>query len=565
MARPIVVHVDRPLLGLLFRTKMRSLRNRIHQTIDQGPLRVMATSALMLVVWLGLYLLFHLTFSQLRRTPLQATVAIPLVFNFFFAVMLMLLTFSNAIIAYGSLFGRDESAYLLSSPVPPKDFVTLKYFESLLLASWSLILLGIPLMLAMADMAEDSVFYILFLAFFVAFIPIPGALGLFLAWAAARFFPRRIARTGAVACGLVIAILLLWGLQSLRFGGAETEAWLRSFYSRMSIIEAALLPNNWVATGIDHALNGNFSEALLYLGVTAANALFLSWLAVMIVSRWFDVALNRAATGRGTGKRSAAPASGGAAGLIFAYLPLPLRLVAAKDLRTFLRDPMQWSQLLILFALLGLYLANMPSLRTQLGDSGGWSLVIPFLNLCTLSLILATFTCRFVFPLVSLEGQKLWVIGLLPARLSEILLAKFAFAMTVTLFGAIGAMIVAAIMLELDLVWTVIHLMVTISICVALCGCAVGIGARVPMFHEPKIARIANGFGGTINLLASLGVVSLVLVAMGYATLRSRDLRIGDVPDILTLLVCLVAVAIGVGGGVFAMRIGAKHFDKIEV
>ena len=73
MAKPVVTHVDRPLLGLLFRIKMRSLRNRIHQTIQQGPLRVMATSALMLVVWFGLYMLFHLTFSQLRRTPLQAT------------------------------------------------------------------------------------------------------------------------------------------------------------------------------------------------------------------------------------------------------------------------------------------------------------------------------------------------------------------------------------------------------------------------------------------------------------------------------------------------------------
>ena len=208
MAKPIAAHVGRPLLGLLFRTKLRSLRNRIRQTIDQGPLRVTATGALMLVIWVGLYLLFYMTFIQLRRTPLEATVAIPLVFNFFFVVMLMLLTFSNAIIAYGSLFGKDESAYLLSSPVTPKDFVTLKYFESLLLASWSLILLGIPLMLAMADMAEENVFYVLFLAFFLAFIPIPGALGLFLAWAAARFFPRRIARKGAAACGVLIAFSL---------------------------------------------------------------------------------------------------------------------------------------------------------------------------------------------------------------------------------------------------------------------------------------------------------------------------------------------------------------------
>jgi len=553
------------LLGLLFRVKARSLRNRVRQTINQGPLRVTATAALMLVIWVGLYFLFDAVFKQLRRTPLEATVAIPLVFNFFFVVMLCLLTFSNAIIAYGSLFEREESAYLLSSPLSPKDVVTLKYLESLVMASWSLVLLGVPLMLAMANMTNEPYFYVLFLAFFLSFIPIPGALGLLLAWAAARFFPRRLARTAAGVAGVVTAGLLLWGLHTLQFAGGDTQVWLRTFYARMSIIEAALLPNHWVATGIDHALHDHLSKSLIYLGVTAANGLFLSWLVVVLVSHWFDGALNRAATGRGSGRRPAAAASGGVAGWIFAYLPLPLRLVAAKDLRTFFRDPMQWSQLLILFALLGLYLTNMPTLRTQLGGRGGWSLVIPFLNLCTLSLILATFTCRFVFPLVSLEGQKFWMIGLLPMRRSHILHAKFAFAMTVTLAGAVTAMIIASIILELDSIWTFIHLVATIAICVALCGCAVGIGARVPMFQERKLARIANGLGGTINLLASLAVAALVLTAMGYATYRSRDTNVGDWPDAITLITCLVAVIIGVSGGMFAMRIGAAHFDRVEI
>ena len=85
----------------------------------------------------------------------------------------------------------------------------------------------------------------------------------------------------------------------------------------------------------------------------------------------------------------------------------------AERLRTFVRDPAQWSQLTILFGLLVLYLANMPTLRLEFAASG-WFLFIPFLNLCAVSLILATFTCRFVFPLVSLEGHQMWLLGVLP-------------------------------------------------------------------------------------------------------------------------------------------------------
>jgi len=352
-------------------------------------------------VWLGLYFLFAGVFLQINRTPLEATVAMPMVFNFFFLAMLAMLTLSNAIIAYSALFSRPEAVYLLTAPLTPRDVVTLKYLESLALSSWSLVLLGLPLMMAMADEAGETVFYVLFIAFFLSFIPIPGALGLLLAWCAARFFPRRAVRWVVLLGAIAAAALVVMGIRTMQVGDAQAELWLRRFLARMSFVESVFLPNNWVASGIDHAVYRRFSESLLYLGVTLANAMFLSWLAVMIVSGYFDKAYDRASAGRSANRRPASPASGGHAGLVFCYLPRPLRLVAAKDLRTFFRDPLQWSQLVILFGLLALYLTNMPTLRLEFGATN-WFLAIPFLNLCAVSLILATFTCRFVFPLVSL-------------------------------------------------------------------------------------------------------------------------------------------------------------------
>jgi ABC-2 type transport system permease protein len=249
---------------------------------------------------------------------------------------------------------------------------------------------------------------------------------------------------------------------------------------------------------------------------------------------------------------------------VFWYLERPLRLVAAKDLRTFLRDPAQWSQLTILFGLLVLYLTNMPTLRLEFSASG-WFLVIPFLNLCAVSLILATFTCRFVFPLISLEGQKLWLMGVLPMRRGRILRAKFAFSMTVTLLVAFGSMTLAAYMLHLDTVWTVIHLAVTFGVCFGLCGFSVGIGARVPLFGQTNVARIANGLGGTLNLLASVALVSVLLLGVGVATWRSRNLPTNSIPDVISLLSCGLSIATGIAAGLYALRMGARHFDRVEV
>jgi ABC-2 type transport system permease protein len=556
----------RSRLGLLFRVRGRSVWNRIIVAVREAPVRLTTAILLIGVVWIGLYGLFRFVFHQLEQTPLEAAVAVPMVFNFFFLAMLALLAFSNAIISYSALFGREESSYLLTLPVAPIDVVTLKYIESTILSSWSVVLLGMPLMFAMAELREEPTSRLLFLAFFLAFIPIPGALGLLLSWSIARFFPRSATRGVWVGAGVVLALLVVGGLRTMAPQDTDeaAEMWLHSFLSSMSFVEAAFLPNNWVAAGIDHALQGKSSTALGYLGVTIANAMFISWLVVRLVSKHFDVAYDRASASRATGSRVASNASGGIAGRVFFYLPLPLRLVAAKDLRTFFRDPAQWAQLTILFGLLVLYLTNMPTMKLGL-QATGWMLMIPFLNLCAVSLILATFTCRFVFPLVSLEGQKLWLVGVLPVKRSRLLWSKLAFSMTVTLAVAVGAMGLAAAMLRMGPIWTVIHVGVTIGICFGLCGLSVGLGALLPMFDESNPARIANGLGGTTNLLISVAVVAVSLGGVLVATYRSRYLIPGTMPDAVSLSCVAGSVAVSVGAGLVALWVGGRKFDRAEV
>lgn len=551
-------------LPLLLRMKSLALRNRIRQTVDEAPIRVSVAVFLVGVIWYGLYLLFRTVFSQLERTPLEATVAIPLIFNFFFIAILALLMLSNAIILYGALFGNQESSFLLTLPMQPQDLVCLKYVESVFFSSWSLVLLGLPLMLAIARQTDRPEFYGLFIAFFLTFIPIPAALGALLAWAAARFLPRRAAGILALIASGVLAVFIVTGLRNMRVGDLAAEVWLRSFLTRMSFVEGAFLPNHWVASGIDHALHGKMGLSILYLAVTFANALFLSWLAVVLVSRRFDKALDRVTSGRTSGTRPASPASGGVSGMVFFYLPRPLRLIAAKDLRTFFRDPLQWSQLAILFGLLVLYLSNIPTLRLDL-SAPLWGLLIPFLHLCAVGLILATFTCRFVFPLVSLEGRQLWLLGVLPLRRGRILWAKFAFAMTVTVLVAVSAVAFGSAMIELSWSWTALHGLVSIAICFGLCGFSVGLGARFPMFQERNPARIANGIGGTINLLASLVLVTLLLSAVGYATWRSRGSSQEVTPDLTSVLLSLASILAAVSAGTLAMHAGARHFSRAEL
>src|SRR5690606_7512080 len=113
-------------------------------------------------------------------------------------------------------FRRRESAYLLASPIHPRDLVIVNYLECLVLSSWSLVLLGLPLMMAMARVFEESwTFYPLFLGLFLLFIPMPGAIGLLLAWGSAMLFPKTPRRMILTLAGLLLAGVIAWGYGTL--------------------------------------------------------------------------------------------------------------------------------------------------------------------------------------------------------------------------------------------------------------------------------------------------------------------------------------------------------------
>ena len=78
-----------------------------------------------------------------------------------------------------------------------------------------------------------------------------------------------------------------------------------------------------------------------------------------------------------------------------------------KDWRLLRRDPVQWSQFLIFFGLLGLYFLNVDRFNNPHSDIGyiTWINMVSFLNLAVVGLILSTFTTRFIYPMISLEGH----------------------------------------------------------------------------------------------------------------------------------------------------------------
>jgi ABC-2 type transport system permease protein len=252
-----------------------------------------------------------------------------------------------------------------------------------------------------------------------------------------------------------------------------------------------------------------------------------------------------------------------------------MRLVLIKDLTLFRRDPLQWSQFLLFFGLLSFYFIYVR--RFDYGRQlTGWMTAIGFMNLGVVGLILSTFTTRFVFPLISIEGQRFWILGTAPIDRRQIIWSKFIFATLVTSLPCCLLVFLSDVALQLwqRTPWMVaVHQLICWMLATGLSALSIGLGARMPDLHETAPAKIAAGFGGTLTLiLSALLVIAIVLPPSIPAYLMYTQTTLAKPPGLpemdfqfyfaVALLSCLAVTSLAV---VIPLRVGLRAFERMEL
>ena len=229
-------------------------------------------------------------------------------------------------------------------------------------------------------------------------------------------------------------------------------------------------------------------------------------------------------------------------------------LLVAKDMRLFLRDPAQLLQVGLFFGMLGFYIMLLPRLGEAFMFEDSWRRAVSLLNLTAVSMALATFTGRFVYPLLSLEGRRLWVLVLAPWPRQHVVMAKFAFALCVGLPVSTTLVALSGRMLELEQATIAYQAFVTLCIGIGLSACALGIGARLADYEEDNAAKLVSGFGGTMNLLASLIYVALMLGGAAIPLMASEMGWVGWAIGIAwTSIICIAWTG-------FSLHVARKWF-----
>ena len=206
------------------------------------------------------------------------------------------------------------------------------------------------------------------------------------------------------------------------------------------------------------------------------------------------------------------------------------RALLVKDLKVFLRDTTQWSQLLLLVALALVYVYNFRVL--DLDRIPYMSRLVKnayaFVNLAMAAFVTAAVAVRFVFPAVSAEGAAFWIVRTSPGQAVVVPLVealdgprsrswssprrsrsrRTSCSASTPFLRALGACGIAFMTL-------------------ALVGLACGMGAEHPRFAAENPTQVAGSYGGVaFMVLAVLYILTTVaLLAWPASTYLWHDYR----------------------------------------
>ena len=565
----------------LWRLESRILRASLGQLLATARLRLSLVAILTALLWLGLFFLVKEGFVFLRTTIPQPTQdqIVYAIFNTFYVALLVMLVFSSSLILYGSLFRSREVALLLTLPIRDERVFLHKFQEAIVLGGWGFLLLGSPMLVAYGVVAAAPWYYFaMVLPLMIAFVVIPVAVGAVLCLEVVFRMPGKRVQV-LFLLGLAViaaAVWFSWSLVGRPESDLLTPRWFQDTLGRLQLTEQRLLPSWWLSSGVLESAGGAWSEGVLFLTLLIANALFFRQVALWTASQIYRPAYNRLHGTASTRKRARVAALDRWMTRAMFCVPKSMRLMLGKDLRLFRRDPLQWTQFLILFALLGLYFVNVRRFSYSM-HYAPWVSMVSFMNLCVVGLLMSTFTTRFIFPMISLESRRFWLLGLLPLRRETIVWGKFVFAVGCLLLPCSLLILLSDSMLRVTPLMLADHQWTCAILCIGLSGIAVGLSARLPNLREQSPARIAAGFGGTLNLvLSTLYIVAVVgLTALPCHFYVASQAAHGLTPLkewtwldawVRTWLIAgtPASVLLGLTATALPMVIGIRAFRKIE-
>jgi ABC-2 type transport system permease protein len=520
---------------LLLSPKWLSWRNDFHRGSDRWAQRSLLL-LLGICFWVGTFYAIRRVLTYFQSVhELGPALAYQLLLIILLTFLSMLL-FSNLITALSAFFLAGDLDLIISTPLSQSDV----YYSRLMMtagnSSWMVLFFSLPIFAAYGSVFDGGIaFYLWVILCLPLFLIIPASLGVLATHLFVYFLPAKRIRDILLFVGLfafIVIYFLFRFSQPERLVQPESFGHFVQFLTAMETPSSMYLPSSWSAEIFAGALFNRSTDQGFFFAMLASYGLFLP-----LVTSWVSGAVYLDGWSKAQESRQGRRKFRWLDRLID-LLTRPfsavVRAILVKDIKTFIRDTTQWSQVFLLVALIVVYLYNfkvLPLDRSPM-PAGILRTVVAFANLALAGFVLSAVAMRFAFPAISLEGKAFWLLQTSPISLKALLWSKFWLNLLPLLF--LGELLVFSsnLMLRVPNWMMALSLITVFLMTFGITAICVGVGATYPKFTYDHVAEIPTSFGGAICMIFSIGFIGLIVVVEAWPIylLTSRALSSGGSP-----------------------------------
>jgi ABC-2 type transport system permease protein len=524
--------------------------------------------------WVGLFFLMHWLISAFYAVDVFGPILTAKLMELLLMGMFGMLCFSNTVTGLSTFYLSDDLELILSLPVPRWQFHLARLIDTAAQSSWMVVVFGLPVFFAYGLTHNAGADYYLLLAVVIpCFVAIPVSAGVVMATLLVTVFPARRVRELLLFAGvtaLVFVVVMLRVFRPERLVDAGNFDSVAAYVAELQAPVPLLVPPRWAAELLNNSLAGR-PMSWISLGLLVSGAIAFTGVGRWITTRLYDLGRSRSQEAQ-----KARLAKAGWLDTLLMVVTKPLTQAQAaviiKDVKSFIRDPGQWSQLLLVGSIVIISLVSVAALPVDVVKGpwmGTFRNVLAFGVLGLVGFVMAALAARFQFTAVSLEGHAWWVLRSSPITARQYLWAK--------LWPGLVAMIAVGELLAIASTWILgagqflmaVASLTALFLAMGIAGIAVGMGAMFPDFKVDNAARAAAGPAGVLFMVVSLTLVFAVIALEGYpvyvvlaAEVKSRVIT--DEQWIAIIGCFSLAAALCVGALFIPLKVGARRLWGAE-
>ena len=495
--------------GLVLKHRVRPLRRGL---LIKGVL--LGTLALLFIG--GDYLFFHRIFSYLRSIeefPLFFMLSLTeRLLGMVFLASFSMLLFSNLLTSISTLYLSRDLDLLMSCPIKRGDVFLFKWSGGMLHSSYMVLIFSLPIFAAYGRVFDAGVFYYVMLGWIMLlFILPPAAMGGMVSLSLMRFLPAKrthqLLSTLGLICLVIIVVLIRLFRPEQLLNPSSAEDFVNMLDS-LTVPSSPYLPSWWATKALMCTRSADYLTLSRYLSFMLVAAMGTIGLLVLVARKIYYEGWASAQESKKRPRfREGTLLDRLLRGVLKGVNPF-CRALLIKDIKVFLRDATQWSQLFLLGALIFIYLFNIKNIPLP---TPFFRNIVSFGNLGLGGFVLAAVAARFAFPATSVEGRSFWIIHSSPINYRGFLWSKFLLFVIPLLLLAEVLVYFSNLILEVDRYFMVMSLGTVFLTSIALTGLGVGMGALFPRFEVENYAKIAVGTGGLLFMIISLVYIAVII------------------------------------------------------